>query len=707
MPIVKLKSCVAEGDLAESILDIQQNLGDIYQELSTAIAGLSPNQSDLDSGNLILTQETTQAPNPLGDFTADAGLPPIDLDSLADEERLELVGIILINGVLYLAGTGQNISNFRRLYFALGADINKFLEIVNSPDPFVAVQTYIRIQKLPTQNVAWTVQAAQALLQNPAIEAVYKAADSEYYCLVPQFLAVNKPAQQVAEENNIPSTHVVTQVFWLRTTETSSATINRLNDLGIVGDQRASVLANERLIEVRPSLFTTTEANLSIYTQKALSLTQLLNTRWGQVPAQSKEVFRQDINAAALQANAYAYDLENVVRFWPALIEDPLEIQKFLERNSPADLEYLFSKRRTVQSIDFAATDAQVLLAVRQTLSIQAGSSTLSAIQSNRAVPNLDAQIDRANLRLIQNTCGVTASSRIPIQYPDLQRAWGCLNQSIQAVPVETTRTIPLSGYESYDSPASGLFRNANVFISLGLDDKLRALENLVSEAAQPIRVVVQALAALFREAKKVVDRLFAQIRQKMNQFTAQVESFMSRYMALQGTVNVDASILRCAFGYALNADLPILATLKNFIEDFERKVRNELSKFAQIISNTLNKLLCYPVNLANGFLGGLESNLPNFCQAYKAKLPADIEAAMVEIRDTFQFQSDIVRSYQRDLFRVQASLQGAPSRLDQFKESLVCESNANSRFFQNAKSELGTGFSIPNPISALPKIGF
>lgn len=707
MPIVKLKSCLAEGDLAEAILDMQQQLGDIYQEVVTAVNDLAPDLSLLEQGNLILDQETAQAPNPLGDFTQDAGLPPIGMDALADEERLELVGVILINGILYLAGSDQNISNFRRLYFALGADINKFLEVVNSEDPFVAVQTYIRIQKLPTQATAWTVQGAQELFQNPAIEAVYRAGDSEYYCLIPQFLAVNQPALQVAQLNNVPINQVVTQVFWLRSTETSSATINQLNNLGIVGDQRAAVLANERLIEVRPSLFSSTEANLSIFTQKALSLTQLLDSRWGQIDDSAKNIFRQDIHSAAATANQYAYDLQNVVRFWPALIADPAEIQKFLVRNTPADLEYLFSKRRTVVSINFNATEDQILSAVRQTLSIQAGSTTLSAIQNNRTVPNLDPQIDQANLRLIQNTCGVTASSKIPIQYPDLQRTWGCLNQSIQAPTEPTPRTVPLAGYESYDSPASGLFRNANIFLSLGLDDKLRQLENLVSEAAQPIRVVVQAVALLFNEAKKVIDRLFGQVRQKMNVYTAQIESFMSRYMALQGTVGVDASILRCAFGYDLRADLPILQTLRNFIEDFERKIRNELAKFTQAISTLINKALCAPINLANGFLGGLESNLPNFCQAYKVKFPADIETMMIQIRDTFQFQSEIARSYQRDLFRVQATLQGSPGRLDQYRESLVCESNANSRFFKNAKSELGTGFSIPSPVSALPKIGF
>lgn len=706
MAFVSLKSCVADGDLAQAILDVEQNLGDIKQQLDAGINQIIADLTPLTQGNDILTRETSQAPNPLGDYTAAAGLPALAYSVRSDEERLQLLGIIMINGVLYLAGSDGNVDNFRRLYFALGADMDRFIATVNSGKALVVIQTFLRAQKLPRQTAPWTVGDAQTLFKNPAIEAVYPAGDGETYCVVPQFMAVDQSAQKVAKDNNLSINQISTQVFWFNEVLTNSSIINNLNALGISSDQQASILANQRLISVRPSVLSNTQTQFALQTQKAIDQINLLNPRWFALDQAGRETFRKDIATSATQANGSAYALEGIVRFDPTLIRDPQDIGIFLQRNSLVDLDYLFSTRRTVSSINFAATEAQVTQSIRQTLSIQSGATTLSAIQSNQAIVPLDSQIDNANRSLVQNICGLNSIQAAPFVYLNLQVAYGCLKQSLVNPTTPAPQVTPLTGYQSFDSPGTILSRQGDIFLTLGLDAKIAELEALAAKLSLPIQLVVQAIARLIRTAKTIIGNFFNQVRQKLNQYTQQVESFMSRYMALHGTVSIDAGILRCSFGYALSPSLPILQTLTDFIDQAQRDIQNQLALLSSLISTFLNKLLCYPINLANGFLGGLESNLPNFCQAYKVTLPSEIEASLIQIRDIFILQNDIGSAQSRDIFRLTASLQAAPDKLNLFKDNLVCESKANSNFFDQAKSSLGTGFAIKSPASSLPKIG-
>lgn len=708
MAFVRLKDCTADGDLAQAILDVEQNLGDIKQALDQAVQAIVVDSASLAAGNLILTQETTQCPNPLGDYTAAAGLPALDYSVQADEERLELVGIIMIDGILYLAGNDGNIDNFRRLYFALGADTARFIATVNSGAAIVVVQTYLQVQKLPALalGVLWTVEQAQTQFKNPAIEAVYTAGDGNTYCVVPTFMAVNQSAQQVAQDNNIPINQISTQVFWFNQVLTNASIINNLNNLGVTGDQQTSILANQRLISVRPSVETDAETQFALQTQKALDQINLLNPRFTTLDQPGLQSFWTDITNSATAANQIAYQLQGIVRFSPTLIVDPTQIATFLQKNTQADLDYLFSTRRSVSSINFAATSDQIQQTVRQTLSIQAGSTTLSAIQANQEPVTIDPDIDHANNALVQNICGLNSLAITPFQYLNLQVAYGCLTSSLAGEPAQTSQVTPITGYQSYDSPATVLFRQSDIYITLGLDQAIANLENLAAALALPIQIVVQALAALIKATSQIINNFFNQIRQQINQYTQQLESFMSRYMALHGNATVNAGILRCSFGYALTPQLPILQTILDYINSIETQIRNLIAQLTALLSKFLNELLCYPVNLANGFLGGLESNLPSFCQAYKVTLPTNINAALLQIQNIFIFQQDMVRGNNRDLFRLSATVQAAPDKIAAFKQSLICDSQSNNNFFNSAKSALGVGFSIPNPLSSVPKIG-
>lgn len=707
MAFVQLKSCVADGDLAAAILGVEQELGDINQELGAGIAQIVADLTPLIQGNGILTQETTQCPNPLGDYTAAAGLPAVAYSELADEQRLQLLGIIMIDGILYLAGNDGNVDNFRRLYFALGADMARFLSVINGGSAMVVVQTYLRAQPLPVQTAPWTLAAVQTLFKNPAIEALYTAGDGITYCVIPQFMAINQSAQKVAHDNKLSVSQISTQVFWFNQVLTNSSIINKFNALGITNDQQTSILANQRLTTVRPSVLTNAQTTFAQQTQQAINKINLLNPRWFSLDPTGRESFRTDIATSAVAANASAYALQGIVRFTPTLIADPGDIAVFLERNSQADLNYLFSTRQTVSSINFAATNDQVMLTLRQALSVQSGATTLSAIQANQTAPKLDTQIDNANRSLVQNICGVHSIQMTPLTYPNLQVAYGCLKQSLVNETPPVSQVQPITGFQSFDSPASILSRNGDIFLTLGLDKQIANLEALAAKLALPIQLVVQAIARLLNSTKTIINNFFKQVRQKINQYTQQIESFMSRYMALHGTATIDAGILRCSFGYALTPSLPILQTLADAIDSIQRQITNELAKLTSVVSTFLNKLLCYPINMANGFLGGLTSSLPSFCEAYKVTLPTEIENALLQIRNTFVMQQDVTRAQSRDLFRLTASLQGSPDKLNTFKQNLVCDNNSNSSFFNQAKNVLGTGFAIPSPVSSLPKIGF
>ena len=206
-----------------------------------------------------------------------------------------------MRGILYGSSTTNNIQNFRKLFFALGSNVSRFLEVVRLGEPVVVIQTRLVIRNLPASQSQWTVQQARVALSNDAIEAVYQTADGTFYCVVPQYLGYNKSKEQVSQEFSVPLAEITTQVFWFRTVSTQANLLNRLVDYGITNNELSSVLTEQSLVQTRPSVVETLRAEHEANVRRTLEQIEFLNSRWSQYTPNDIQGFRLEVQTS-LQA---------------------------------------------------------------------------------------------------------------------------------------------------------------------------------------------------------------------------------------------------------------------------------------------------------------------------------------------------------------------------------------------------------------------
>lgn len=143
MPIVQLQNCQVEGDLAQSINDMQQQVGEAAQALLQQIAAIDTDTTGIQGINAFLDNLVQNSP------PGNTGLPPEIPTALDNEQRLEALGLILIDGIIYEADGSGNIEVLRQLFFACGSNVTTFLSLLGQTDPMIVTQTRLLIQQLP------------------------------------------------------------------------------------------------------------------------------------------------------------------------------------------------------------------------------------------------------------------------------------------------------------------------------------------------------------------------------------------------------------------------------------------------------------------------------------------------------------------------------------------------------------------------------
>jgi hypothetical protein len=697
MPIVQLKSCQVEGDLAQSISDMQQQVGEVTQGILAQMAAISTDLTNANNVSAVLDKLTQNSP------PGATGLPVKVPTQLDDEERMEAIGIILIDGIMYAADGSGNIDVLRQLFFSVGSNTDMFLSLLQSTDPMIVVQTHLQIQKLPPGMTK--LSDARAAFNNPAIENVYSAGDGNFYVLIPEFLGVNKSAKQVAQEFGIPQNEIITQVFWLNSVQATTNEISRMDQLGITGDFKTATISGRSLSDARPSVIQNTQSQVSVDTGTALSQASLLNQRFGLIDASSKNNFRSEIQMSTQVARADWLLLEQQVRFQAPTIVDPTIMTTFLQKNKKTDIAYLMTQRRTVSGINFQATTDDLAALIQKASNISAGNFTISSLLVNNPKPLVPAAIDNTNQSVVTNYCALQQVSGTSITYPQLQTAYGCLQQSIAAPPPAVTApVVPQMGYQSFDSPSSILFRQLNFNASFNTDALTNAVDAIGEALGQPILAIVQAIIALLTTMRAALDQVLNQFKAKIASFVAQIEALVSRYTSFFGTASLDSSILKCSVGFNVAATFPILDDLVGLIDLLQRQLKNILAQVAQLIEAFLEKLLCFPLNLLNGFITHATSALPSFCTVNRVKLPQDLENALLKLKQGFDIQNTNTTAFSRDAVKLSATVQGLPSKLQQFRQSLLCESQPNSKFFSATQFTLNQGF-FANPVAAAANV--
>ena len=691
MPTIKLQNCTIEGGLAQAVLDVQSHVSDISKDILDRIAAFNADTSLIDQSTELLNKMLLLAPGKVDDLNANIGIPEDTPTTADDEERLEELGIILVNGILYMAG-GTNIEAFRRLYLSLGADTDLFLSLLNGSDPLIVVQTYFQVKKLPTKP-SWTLAEVRSLYNNQAIEAIYTAGEGDKYVVVPSFLGANISKEQASREANIPQDQIATNVFWLRSVSQTSATITKLNKLGITGGQLSSTLFGVRLSDLQPNSVSSLRNDASVATGRAISQLQLLLDRYLKIDSASKESLRSESLTSIKEAQKMWVSLQENVRFYATIIENPEEMTStFLNKNTKEDISYLLTQRRTVSGINFSATTDQIATKLTQSLNISAGTTTLSTLMVNRNKVILDTEIDSANGSLVRNFCASDfLSVKRELQYKNVNTAMECLKASLSTVAPVQQKTTPQMGYASYDSPSSIMFRNVNWTATFNTDGIVDAIDKAADSLLDlGIRQVVKAIVVIVRSIRSQINLITTQYRQVIRNFVQKIESFMSKFMAFHGTLNLDSSILKCVVGLDMEVTLPFLDNLLALLDLLVASLKGVIAELVGIISDLLDKILCTPINLLNAFIVEATSFLPDFCQTNKFKLPDDIELLLQELQRYSLLESQTASAFNRDSLRIEITLQSLPGKLEQFKQSLVCDSNANNRFFKASKIQAG-----------------
>lgn len=703
MPIVQLKNCTVEGNVAQAFLDMQQHVSEVTQGILSQISGIQT--PSLGQVNQILQQLLVSSPTPLtpDQMAAQIGIPKNQPTVQDGEVRLTPLGIILVNGIMYLADTSGNISAYRRLYFAVGGNLTTFLSIVNGSSPFALIQTYLRVQKLPSTQV-YTLTDAQTLYQNQAIEAVYQASDGAQYVVIPTFLALNQSAAQAAQEAGVPSAQVVSQLFWLKAVTQDPATLANLQNLGITNDYLAAALFGANLTDFKPDLLTQNQATVSVQTGQAISQLQLLLSRFAQISTQDRLTYRLEGNKSTLAAQQTLFLQQQIVRFNATILVRPQDISDFLTRNSQADLVYLFSKRLDVTGINFLATTQDIMRKITQALNVPAGSTTISSLQVNNPAPTILSTIDNSNGSLIRNYCAnLLLTIPATVLYGDISNAVACLQQSLQSAPVVGPSPVPTVGYQSWDSPATTITQQVNFGQTLNQDGLIAAIEKDFTGLSFVLTAIIAIIVAVIKFTQTSIDLIFNTFKQVVGSFVSQLQGTVSQFNSNFGTASLDLSILKCmATVPTLGVNLDgLLANLTNAVDAIQQQLLAALGAVSKAIGDMIAQLLCFIPNLLNNFITGIPNPIPSICQVNKITLPQNITDALNQLRAGFVLQGAAASAYTRDTLKLTAFVQAMPNKLKQFQDNLACESPALDSFTNASKALLGLG-TLPNPISAL-----
>lgn len=711
MAIVQLKTCIAEGELAQAVLDFEQQIGDSSRDLFTqidAIQDIASNLALIVQGQNILDKQIQ--PITSNELTKQAGLPEPEPEDpiLADEERLEAFGIYLIKGVVWLAGTNQNIENFRKLFFALGGDIELFLTTINSKDSYIVVQSYLKTQKLPLRS-RWTLSLAREYLNTETIESVYLAGDGYYYAIIPTFLEKNVSKESLLKKYNLKKEQISTQVFWLKEVKVDNHTVTTLKKLGLDDNQRLAALSEQRLIESRPSVYENLSTLVSIKLGETIKQCNLFSSRYTKLDASAKEIFRKEILKSVKEVQSLIFQLEDLVRFYGTLLENPNEITIFLEKNTKADLVYLFTKRRKIKGINFSATGKEIRAKISQIYGTQSGNTSTSSLLANNLPSNkadLDPFIDSTNIKLVATYCAEYLLTKLKtFTFEDLNTATGCLTRALLEDTSGLTTATPIIGYPSYDSPAQVINRSVDLFLTLDTSKVTDGIESLISKYTDIFKPVLEAIAKLMREVQRASYLIIDRLRQECDELTRKLQAFMSEYMGMYGTVTLESSLLKCSVGYSLGANIGVeqavdasLNELFSVVSSMSTQIQKVLDQIQKVTADFADKFLCLPINFLNGLISSSTSELPGLCQVYKVKLPTEVENLLIDIRDTYLLQAEGYQAVSRDTIRLGVTAAIMPIRLTSFKENLVCQNQVSSNLFGAISSNLNTEL---NPIKA------
>jgi hypothetical protein len=439
-------------------------------------------------------------------------------------------------------------------------------------------------------------------------------------------------------------------------------------------------------------VYSTQYAQTTLDAGKALSQANLFSSRYALIDQKSRDSFQVSIAQTVLFVKKDVFSLQEIVRFYGTVLVDPTQIATFLTKNSKNDLVYLFTKRRTITSIDFSVSNDTIISLVNQVLAVQNGNTSTSAILANSQPlnsANIDSTIDITNKQLVASYCAGYQLNIPHMSFLNLSTAISCL-QTVLSNQIPVASSSVVQGYQSFDSPAAVLVMHGDLIATLNTTAITNALESLVKKYTGNFKVVIEILANLITQIQNAFFQATQTLRATVSSLISKIQSFISQFMAMHGTPGIDSSLLKCSANFSLSATLPVFGDLGTYLDSMVNQVSTFLASLFKIVSDFVEMLLCLPLNFFNGFMSGVQNSLPSVCSTYKLNLPSDITSLLIQIKNGFQLQSNAFSAFGRDLVRLTASVQSTPQKLTQFQQNLACQNTASAALFNGISKAVG-----------------
>lgn len=718
MAIQRALNCAFPQDLDAAADALLQEVGDRLSTINNIVDQLSEggienllNQSNQNLNRLLQQGDGSSDIKSVDDLENLFGLEKDGANAKEDERFLFFAGIIMLMGIVYVsadespnAADLQNIEVLRRIYLASGRNIERLRELL-ALNRTLVIHSAVVIKKVPSKGKKerFSTEEIQRILENDSIQSndIGYNEDGSAVVITSQFLDFNIPISETKRRFNLQDHDISTTIIHHQEIDNSTRGINFFDRLGYQSEELSAILAGQDLVNLSPSpVFASVEESKS----QAVSLIETIGfllQRFDNLSPNDKESLRTRILARMSTLEDQHRNTITKSKFLVSVREDLDTLDNLEEKQTEEGLVCLFEQRPEISGIYFEATDEQLSNTLNQTASSSVESTTISNRFLNQQI---NEPISNRSLVLMASDLEQATEALERFTKSSLEDARRFLIQFNSRSPVPTpSPAVIFQGQPSMGTPSDVLMRRMDFGNTFDFDTKFDAVNDAVASLDQlfeenisgPIASVVNFLLLIINEANRACDAVLGRVRQEALALKQRIDSFLSKYLSLTGSGSFDSSLLKCAINFDIGVSAPLLDNLLALIDQLAAEVSRFIAKVAQVISELLEKILCVPVNLLNGFLGGIENNLPAACQLPRVDLGEPLETALSNLRNAAISRNQTVANFNRDLIRYGISVEAAPDKLDQFRQSSTCNTSPFQGFYQTALLNISGGVSL------------
>ena len=736
--------CLFPHDLNFAIQQLDTDLGNRLlanqQLMQDAVSSISGMDTLIDEGNVIL--DSLLLNNGAGTSTASSltssaavateyGLLPDNPTTKQQEQFLFNANIILFDGVCYMPGTTsssitnagkvadvENIEALRRLYFALGNDLDKTQTIIKTSTKTILVNNKMDIRILPskgsTNGIAQTYTLTDVIsmlqLNQLTDQDIAYTADGRTLVLTKSFLAIDQPSLIVMANSKVPSYQFLTNVFHLNGVDNSNAAISRYTDFGYTGSELNSILSGDDYVQDNGTSIDSTIATLKANASNIISILKFVQQRLS-VSAWRTKLASSDLTEFYTQIDLalqkLIQDHQSLLTEILFLVSDYIEsdiIDNLRAVHTDAKIKYLLEQRQEIKGLAFNPSDDDFLKYVDSALNATSPNST--AI-SNQYINNQQAGIysQQTLLNMYAKLIDAQTSNTGTQTLASIATTIQALTDYIGLNPVNSA-TITLSIFQGQPSTATTstiLISELDVAKTMNFNQRINNVSKAYPDLydiyprsiAEPLIEVINAVTQLFEKVCAGIDTIIKQANNTLLRLKKRMDSWLSKHTSLTGGGSFNSSLLKCAVNWDIGISTDILDQLFSFLMKFVAQALAIITKIHSWVSHMLTNLVCMPANILNSFLGKLQVSLPSACRLPKFDLGPKLNTALKNLGNVCQLKTSILASFGTDLAKVKMIVTAAPDRLSQLKNSSVCDSPATSNFMNSSILNVNIGVKL------------